>query len=212
MNRDRARVKPVFKPSDYPGTPDAETRTDLEELFEHMFPGVPEPKPELHFGYAIFAQNPRLARAISECADYIVGEMPWTQNRYLRELAVQTLNLHFRCDFSFQAHLIYGPANGLSVEKHAAIPYWRTTSLFNDEERLVIEYTFAVVSGDVPEELFSRVVARYGEKGAIEFTTTIAWWSLWAMVLNAANPEFSPERSRPLPRDARELAKRDGKG
>jgi len=34
----------------------------------------------------------------------------------------------------------------------------------------IIEYTLACVSGDVPEELFARVVAQYGEKGAVEFT------------------------------------------
>jgi alkylhydroperoxidase family enzyme len=76
------------------------------------------------------------------------------------------------------------------MELLAAIPYWRTTSLFNTEQRLVIEYTNAVVAGDVPAELFARVVAQYGEKGAVEFTTAIAWWSFWAMFLNATRPEF----------------------
>jgi alkylhydroperoxidase family enzyme len=54
----------------------------------------------------------------------------------------------------------------------------------------VIEYTLAVIAGDVPDELFAKVVARYGEQGALEFTTVAAWWSFWAMILNATRPEF----------------------
>jgi alkylhydroperoxidase family enzyme len=207
MSMKRARVKGVFKPSDYPGSPDEATKKDLDALFEHLFPGAPEPKPEPHFGFAILAQNPRLAMNVASLLYYIVREMPWTQQRDLRELAVQTLNLHFKCDFSFQAHLIYAQAHGVSLEKQAAIPYWRTTNLFSDEERLVIEYTSAVVSGDVRDALFSRVVGKYGEKGAIEFTTAIAWWSLWAMILNATRPEFSLEHASPLPADMRELGR-----
>jgi alkylhydroperoxidase family enzyme len=207
MSMKRARVKGVFKPSDYPGTLDEAAKKDLGDLFEHLFPGLPDPKPEPHFGFAILAQNPRLAKHVASMLYYVVREMPWTQQRDLRELAVQTLNLHFKCDFSFQAHLIYAQAHGISLEKQAAIPYWKTSNLFSDEERLVIEYTFAVVAGDVSDQLFSRVVKMYGEKGAIEFTTAIAWWSWWAMILNATGPEFSMEHASPLPADARELGR-----
>ncbi len=208
MSSKRARVKAVFKPGDYPGVPDEQTKKDLKELFERLFPGIPDPKPEPHFGFAIFAQSPRLAMSILELFDYIVRQMPWSQQRDLRELAVQALNLHFKCDFSFQAHLVYAQAHGVSLEKQAAIPYWETSSLFNDEERLVIEYTLAVVKGPVSDELFARVARQYGEKGAIEFTTAIAWWSLWAMVLNATSPEFDFDNAKPLPIDkSRELGR-----
>jgi alkylhydroperoxidase family enzyme len=203
----------VFKPSDYPGTPDEATKKDLDALFAHMFPG--SAKPEMaapHYGYALFAQNPRLALHIAHLADYIVREMPWSQRRDLRELAIQALNLHFKCDFSFLAHLPIAQTAGISLEQQAAMPYWRTANVFNDEQRLVIEYTMAVVAGDVPGELFSRVVAQYGEKGTIEFTTTIGWWSFWAMFLNAIRPEFTSERAQPLPGDARELAPSGRKG
>jgi alkylhydroperoxidase family enzyme len=208
MSSKRARITPVFKPSDYPGPVDEQTRKDLADLFEQLFPGLPDPKPEPHFGFALFARSPRLCMAILGLFDYIVRQMPWAQNREQRELAVQALNLHFKCDFSFQAHLVYAEAHGISLEKQAAIPFWRTSTIFNDEEKLIIEYTLATVKGEVSDELFARVVRQYGETGAIEFTTAIAWWSLWAMVLNATAPEFSFENARPLPTDkSRELGR-----
>ena len=57
----------------------------------------------------------------------------------------------------------------------------------------------------MPGELFERVKAHFGEAGAVEFTVTVGWWSLWAMLLNATQPAFATERSRPLPKDAGEL-------
>ncbi len=170
---------------------DGAEQKELDALFEDMFPGAPLAKPVLPPGYAVLARNPRLARAIFGSARYIEREMPWSQRLGVRELAVQAINHHFGCDFSFHAHLQFAQAHGVGVDKQAAIPYWRTTNLFSDEERMAVEYTFAVVKGDVSDELFGRVVERYGERGAVEFTMAIAWWSLWAMILNATRPEFA---------------------
>jgi alkylhydroperoxidase family enzyme len=192
MVRATSRVKGVFKPSDYPDVLDEATEKDLNDLFKHLFPQ--SERPEIagnHAAFAMVARNPRLALLVVKLSDYIVRKMPWTSQRVdVRELAIQTLNFHFKCEFSFQAHLRVAQAAGISVELLAAIPYWRTTNLFSEEQRLVIEYTLAVVVGDVPDELFSRVVNKYGEKEAIEFTTAIAWWSFWAMIINATRTEF----------------------
>ncbi len=198
-----ARVTEVFRPEDHPGRSDPRTRADLAAFFAHLFPdGAPG---EPHAGYAVLAQSPALALAVARMSDCVLGEIGWTQRRDLRELSVQALNGHYACDFSFLAHLGYAELSGISLEQQAAIPLWRSSRLFDDEQRLVIEYTLACVAGDVPGELFERVKTRFGEAGAVEFTVTVGWWSLWAMLLNAVRPEFSTERSRPLPKDAGEL-------
>lgn len=198
-----ARVTEVFRPEDHPAHADAQTRADLAALFAHLFPdGAPG---EPHAGYAVLAQSPRLALAVAKMSDCVLGEIGWTQRRDLRELSVQALNWHYGCDFSFQAHLGYAELSGITLEQQAAIPLWRTSRLFDNEQRLVIEHTLACVAGDVPGELFERVKAHFGEAGAVEFTVTVGWWSLWAMLLNATQPAFATERSRPLPKDAGEL-------
>jgi alkylhydroperoxidase family enzyme len=186
-----ARMKGVFKPSDYPGTPDAETKKALTDLFEHMFPG--NPNPEMggpSGGFALVAQNPQLALHLLKLSGFVVKELPWAQRKDLRELAVQTLNLHHKCEFSFQSHMPYARDAGISLEQQAALPYWKTTNVFNEEQKMVIEYTHAVLDSEVTDELFARVVKAYGEKGAMELTTVIAWWSFWAFILNAAKPVF----------------------
>ena len=187
-----ARLKLVLKPSDYPGTPDEGTRKALDELFEHMFPGNPNPEiPGKSGAFGLVARDPRLALRLIHLSDYILRDMHWTSRRKdLKQLAIQALNLHFNCDFSFQSHIGSAKADGVSVEQQALIPFWRTSNAFNDEQRLVIEYSFAVCAGDVPAELFARVVDKFGEQGALEITVAVAWWSFWAMIINATGTDF----------------------
>ncbi len=72
----------------------------------------------------------------------------------------------------------------------SAIPFWRTSTMFDDEQRLVIEYADAVSIGDVSDELFARVVAVYGEQGTVEFTALVSWWAFWARILTTVRPSF----------------------
>jgi hypothetical protein len=187
-----ARVKLVQRPGDYPGALDAETRKDLDALFGHMFPGASDPQiAGTGAVFGVVAQDPKMALALVKTSDHFVQENEFTVGRNdLRQLLIQTLCYHFKCDFNFTSHIKAAVANGLTVEQQALIPFWKTTNVFTDEQRLVIEYTYAVCGGEVPEELFARVVKQFGEKGAIQCTTAIAWWSFWGMIANATQPHF----------------------
>lgn len=186
-----SRVTAIYKPSDYPGTPDEQTHADLAELFDHMFPGVENPEIDRsHAGVAIAALNPRLALHLSRLSGFAALELGWSKRADLREIAIQTVNLHFKAAFSAQSRFRAWEAVGLRMEQLAALPCWEASPLFDDEQKLVIAYALAVVSGDVPEALFTRVVAAFGEKGAVECTSVIGIWSMWAMLLGATQPRL----------------------
>jgi alkylhydroperoxidase family enzyme len=183
------RVTAVRKPGDYPGVPDETTKAALAELFGYLFPQGAGEIDRGHSGVAIAALNPKLALHAAQLSRFIVLETAWGRRRDLLELAIQTLNLHFKCSFAFETRLPGAAAAGVTVEQLAAIPLWETSGLFSEEQKLVVAYTQAVVRGDVPAELFARVVERYGEKEAVEFTSAVGWFSFWAMLLNATRPE-----------------------
>ena len=184
------RVKGMFRPSDLPADAGEAASGAVKELFDYLCPGNPEPSIDMtHAGLAITGRNPSLALHLAKLSRCIAVDSGWCQRQDLRELAIQTLNVHFKSDYSFQARLPYARAVGISDDQLAELSLWRSSALFSPEQRLVIEYTNAVVTGEIPDELFARVVDIYGETGAIEFTALVGTWSSWAMIINAARPE-----------------------
>lgn len=187
-----SRIKPMLKPSDYPEGVDDATRAAAKALFDHMFPGVENPEiPGKSAAFGTVANDPKLALLLVKLSDYVVREMPFTSTRRdLQQLMVQALNWKLGCDFSFQSHIAPAAAAGISAELQTQIPFWRTSNAFNDEQRLVIEYTVAVVDGTVPDELYRRVAAHFDERDTLALTVGVAWWSFWAMIINATRTEF----------------------
>ncbi|MET0365567.1 MAG: hypothetical protein ABW169_13035 [Sphingobium sp.] len=185
-----ARVTTIYGPGDYPGTPDDATKADLATLYGTLFPGVENPAFDAnHEGMAIAAHNPKMALALAQTSRFLALDLDWCQRSDLRELAIYTVNLHYRSTYSIRSRDGIGKAFGLTEDVMAALPDWRSSALFDGEQRLVIAYTQAVLSGDVPAELFAQVSARFGEKGATEFTAVVGFWAFWAMFLNATRPD-----------------------
>lgn len=182
-----ARLNLVLTPSDFPGAPSQATAADLDELFADMFPGNPDPRIDnSHLAMGVLARDPRLAIHFLHTTRHIAKVLPWVSQRpELRELAIQSLNLHFNSEYSFRVRIPYWTGAGLSLELLDQLPNWRSSSDFSQEQRLVIAYTLSVVAGDVPTILWDQVVDQYGEQGALEFTIAVGWWSFWAMLVNA---------------------------
>lgn len=182
------RVRGVFKPENYPYPLDATTKSELDELFAYLFPnGQHAEIDQSHIGVAIAAHNPRLALMLTQLSRFMALELPWCQRSDLRELAIQTVNVHFRSEYSFKTRSKTAVACGISLEQQNAIAYWKQTNLFTPEQKLVIEYTDAVVRGRVEDQLSARAKEAFGEKGVVELTSVIGLWSFWAMFLNATH-------------------------
>lgn len=180
-----SRIALVQSADEFPEAEAAAVRADLDALFTKM-PRIPDTGKV----FAVVARIPKLAHLLINVSDYMTQTLPFTTERNdLRQLLIQAINYHYKCDYNFQAHITPAEKQGISAAMQAAIPFWRTSNVFNDEQRLVIEYSLAVCSGDVPQELFDRVVAHFGELGATEFSIAVAWWAFWAMIANAAMPE-----------------------
>ncbi len=180
------RITLINQPGDYPGTPDAQTQADLTTLFTTLFPDAPAPAfDSAHTGMAIAAHSPKLALKLAQLSGFIAGELPWPQHRPLRELAIQTLNLHFRSPYSFTARTPTALACGITAAQLDDLPRWQLSALFDTDQRLIIEYAKATASGAVTDDLSAQMVARFGEKGTVECTALIAFWGFWAMLLAA---------------------------
>ncbi|WP_297489860.1 carboxymuconolactone decarboxylase family protein [Acidocella sp.] len=184
------RVTAVYKPADYPGTPEQAATAGVAELFGYLFPGKENPEIDAaHLGVAVTARNPMLALNLARMSGFVARDLGWCQDQKLHELAVQAVNQHFGCAYTLRARAARAASLGLGPDVLAAIPDGGASPVFSETERLVVTYARAVASGNVPAVLFAEVAARFGETGAVECTAAIAWWGMWAMIINALCPD-----------------------
>ena len=66
-----------------------------------------------------------------------------------------------------------GRSVGLSKEKVEQLRLWRESPVYNDEEKLILEYTEELVKNiRITDELYSRVSERFTEKEIIDICFT----------------------------------------
>jgi alkylhydroperoxidase family enzyme len=70
-----------------------------------------------------------------------------------------------------------GSALGISDEKLLALLNWEESPLFDETERLVLEYadSMTMTGRDVSDELFARLQARFDADAIVELTEIVAW-------------------------------------
>jgi alkylhydroperoxidase family enzyme len=70
-----------------------------------------------------------------------------------------------------------GSELGHSDEKLMAVLDWSASDLFDDDERLALEYADAITLSDrdVDDDLFGRLRTRWDDDTLVELTETIAW-------------------------------------
>lgn len=182
------RVNAVFRRTDFKASEGA-SEADADAFFAQMGAGVEDAEiPYDHAGMAIVALNPRLATQMGAMSKFMSLELTFSKRADLRDLVVQTTHLKAGAGFAFEARIKGAKAAGLTADQLAVLGVWRTTSLFDQEQRLVIEYAEAVFDRAVSDELLSRFVAKFGEKGAIEAASLVGYWACWAMIIDVARP------------------------
>ena len=70
-----------------------------------------------------------------------------------------------------------GSALGVSEEKILALSEYATSPLYDDAERVALEYADAITLSDleVSDELFARLRRFYDDDALVELTAIIAW-------------------------------------
>src|SRR5262245_45848211 len=103
-----------------------------------------------------------------------------------------------------------GRASGISADKLANLHAWRTSPLFSDLEKLVLELADAmsVTPAHVSDELFEKLRERLNEEQLVELVASIAWENYRArfnLAFDVQAEGFSEGATCALPaREARE--------
>ena len=183
-----ARVQPIFSSDHCPPSASVAMKAEVASLFATLFPGQANPAfDENHAGMAVAAQSPQLALALSQASMFMAGALPFSQNRTLRELVIQTVNRALACDYAFQARIGAGEAAGLARDVQEALGTDRAASLLDDQQYVTSTFAAAVVRGTMDDALYARAVAHFGDQGAVELTTLAAFFGFWAQFITATD-------------------------
>jgi AhpD family alkylhydroperoxidase len=93
--------------------------------------------------------------------------------RYLAELKAATMT---GCEYCMDLGSQIARRAGLSDEKLLAMPNYRTSDLFTEQEKLVMDYAVGMcrTPAEVPDDLFARMREQFSDAQIVELTHVIA--------------------------------------
>jgi alkylhydroperoxidase family enzyme len=125
--------------------------------------------------------SPRMTAIAGQMGNFVrtAGERPDSYKHWERELVDQVLSADWKTNVVQGLHVPDAVSAGVRLEAIEALRYGHEEDL-NDDERLLVRYIRAVVSGDVDDDLFATMKARMGPRGLVDYTAFIMWLS-WIM-------------------------------
>lgn len=139
--------------------------------------------------------SPVLGKAMSGLGHAVRFEA--SVERRLQELAICTVGAHWRSNFEFWAHSRMAVAAGIDQGVIDALAEGREPSFERDDEAAVHALAAQLVStGRVDEDRYDAVRDALGEQALIDLITTIGYYSLVSLTLNAHRIPL-PEGNQP---------------
>ncbi|HTT74577.1 MAG TPA: hypothetical protein VMF50_01185 [Candidatus Binataceae bacterium] len=130
------------------------------------------------------ANSPDLAVRVFPLANYFMTKSPLNQRQ--RELAVLILMKRLDCEYGFVRHISIAEKCGISRAQIDAIGEYKNSSLFNDDDKLILRYADELtMRAKVDDDLFGRVEKLIGRQNILELTAATAFWNMMARNLNA---------------------------
>ncbi|MFB4312693.1 carboxymuconolactone decarboxylase family protein [Actinomadura sp. 21ATH] len=106
----------------------------------------------------------------------------------LKDLAVMATAVRVGCSWCVDFGSWESTTRGVPLEKLEAVPHWRDSDLFDEEERLVMEYAEAMTADppEVTDELTAALRRFLSERQLVELTMMIALENLRSRFNGAA--------------------------
>jgi AhpD family alkylhydroperoxidase len=128
------------------------------------------------YPYLFYARHPpyfRAAKAMWAALQEDATRVPGA----LRALVNRRVAWWNGCEYCQDAHAAKGSRLGISTEKIEALNDYAKSPLFDDAEKVALEYADAITDTrrDVEDELFARLRRRYDDDAIAELTMIIAW-------------------------------------
>ena len=118
-----------------------------------------------------------------------------------REIAILAAGIHHRAKFEFAAHRAIGVAGGLDGE---ALDRWAAGGDpgFEGENDVARRVASTLVSTSrLPDDLYAEGVATFGETGLVELVSSVGYYCMVSLTLNAFEVPLVDGMTDPWPED-----------
>jgi 4-carboxymuconolactone decarboxylase len=140
--------------------------------------------------------SPVLGRAMAGLGHAVRFEA--SVDRRLQELAICTVGAHWRSNFEFWAHSRMARQAGIDQSVIDALAEGRAPSFERDDEAAVHALAAQLVAdGRVDQDRYDAVRDAVGEQALVDLITTIGYYSLVSLTLNAHRIPL-PEGNEPI--------------
>ena len=133
--------------------------------------------------FAVLLHRPEIARAVADLGSVIRFQS--TLSDHDRELAIVATAIERDCDFEWQAHRPLAADAGVSEETLESVA--SGTKVPTDRDSRIVEYARSLArTGKVDEATHEDAHALLQEEGIVELTSIVGYYTMLAMLMNAA--------------------------
>jgi 4-carboxymuconolactone decarboxylase len=141
--------------------------------------------------------SPDLARRWSRLGEYV--RFSTCLSRKLNELAIIVTARRWNSQLEFLIHAEAAKDAGLDPSCIEAVRLGEAPTFADEAEAEVYEFTRLMQqTGNVHDKVHAAITARWGERGVVELTTVIGYYTMVSMTLNAHGIPIPADAKPPL--------------
>ncbi|MBA7688307.1 hypothetical protein ES703_96786 [subsurface metagenome] len=132
--------------------------------------------------YKVAAHSPKVLLNFIRLGNSIIGRMELSPR--LREIVILRVATLTGSEYEWAQHAPVARQVGVSQKQLDAIPDWKNSAEFNNEERAILQYTDEVAQQvKVTDQTFNTLKNFFSEQLIVELTMTIGYYEMVARLL-----------------------------
>lgn len=171
-----------------------ELTTEQKDFYDGVVSG---PRGRLVGPLRAVIHSPELANRWSKMGEYLRYNTSLPDS--LNELAIIVAGRHWNSQLEFHIHALAAKKAGLADDIIEAIRTAQSPTFKDPAELEVYNYArMMLATGNLTDEVHNAIVKRWGEKGAVELTGVIGYYTMVSFTLNAHEIPMIDDAPHPL--------------
>lgn len=167
-------------------------RDELDDGDAENFDIILESRGRISLPFQLLLNSPDVAGRIAQLGTYIKQDSQLDETE--RQLAIITTAREFECRVEWLGHKPQAIEAGVSEAAVQVVAEQTGTEHLLDVEELVIRFCRELFGrNEVPDALFERANARFGNRGVLDLMATMGYYGMVASILNGLDVDSEIE-------------------